>query len=604
MKFICLLILIQSLTLVVCAQSKPMPGEVVAKYYDSVKLKNKLQHNFIESFTEGAEWLGEMPNFDSVAQLYYQLTYKDSSNQYELARYYLAKVVRKLNMGRLGEADYYNELFYNIAIKNNFQQDQITALRRLIGVASLIHDTATFQNYFKVVYPQLENFEATIRSDSFKYNTVQSYFYFINYAGGMYAYLKDSMAIKKLYDISTNIASIINRDNYFKQSDKNMFERTYLLIKMYYKRFFPNEINEDFYEKIKSYFLEPNAAYMKADNYDAMRVYLLLAQNLKSVDMLKKSLTLYNTFVYDNNLINNDNVLLLNQGWLAYYSGDYKGAADKFWEMKVNMDSINYLLYRTNFKNERENYISNLKLKESYEKQLQAEKDKRQYQMITYILLIAIIIVAVVVYYFYKNKSHQIDKERLFLAQSIHDEIAPLILFTRQNLIRYHKNKDISEEAYNELNDQISNVRDMVRQMSHEINDKRTYSTNIFKNSLIDFKQTIERISGKAFEFEYNVPNVAISFTQYHRMRLIVSELVANTVKHAQYNKITLRVTYVEHRIIFFYQDDGTGFSENILSGGIGMKNLLYHTEILKGDLKLNNQYPNGYHYQITIPLT
>lgn len=588
------------------SQKTEAPRDEVYRYYDSVVNRNILHENFIGSYQKHAENLGLMKNFDSVSKLYYDLAVKNKKdNNYALSKYYLSKVVYKLNNGKLGESEYYNDLFYELAKKTNNKTDQLIALKRYIGVANLLGDTTNFNKYVQVVLPDLENFDKLVQSENFLYPNIRSYIHIINYIFGNYQKLNDSVALKNFYSIFDKILQFVDTSKIILPIDKKEFKRSEILAKIIYNSIIPNTFKEDFYQIIDNYFIDSVYKNNPSGNYDAARMYMVMAIKNKDVEAIDKAYKLFDKYVFSVRLFNTEKFRMIFDAYKLHYSNQYKAANEKLFAITDTQEDEYSLFKLQHFQNEKETYINKMKMLTSHENEVIALEKKAQFQKLMYLVIgiSAILIIACIALYQYKKR--KLEKERLFLAQCIHDEVAPLINFMRQSLDNYNRKNEIPSEVYADLNTQFTGVANIVRQVSHEINNNKKYTTENLRTAIKKLVDSIVRISGKEINFEFDIPNIQISFTQFHRLKLMVTEMISNTIKHAKFQTIDLIMKYENKKIEIYYKDDGLGFI-NYAAGndGIGVKNLYYHSAILRGTISLNNNYPQGYFYNITIPLS
>lgn len=604
MKSFCTILILLVFTLSVTAQKQELATDIVSRYYDSVVLKNRLHKNFIESFEVNAENLGTLKNFDEVAQLYFELACKDSSNYNALSRYYLAKVVRKITINKLGEAEYYNDLFYELAKKMRSKNDQILALRRYIGVASFIRDSATFFQYVPLVLPDLENFDKTVQSDDFSYLNLKSYFYIVGYLFSYYADVKDTAQMKKMYRVVNHMASVIDTLDLLRPAEKNMFDRSLVLAKMMYKPFSPQEVNEDFHSIIIKYYLDSSASNFRAENYDAARQFASMAANLNDPVLLSKAIDLFKKYSLDISLINIDQFKSGYEGSLAYLQKDYKTAAEEF---------LNYALLSTkeqrnakvNFvRNEKQNYINLLETNKTI-----AIKDKAVEELNTYtkyfiLGIVLLIVVLIFIYLNFARETKRYDRDRTYLAQVIHDDITPMIFLARANLGNIMNDGKNSSASFDTLATQLDSLFDHARQLSHSIYANKRYKASVFIGAIHQLKDLISLVTGKQIILNSSLSNFNLSFYQYNRIKMMLSEMMMNSVKHARCTNINIYI-YVKRRKIFInYKDDGMGIDNmDIHNAGFGTKSLSLHAYYLQGKVDLHNHFPRGYHYLITIPI-
>ncbi|HRG43636.1 MAG TPA: histidine kinase [Saprospiraceae bacterium] len=84
----------------------------------------------------------------------------------------------------------------------------------------------------------------------------------------------------------------------------------------------------------------------------------------------------------------------------------------------------------------------------------------------------------------------------------------------------------------------------------------------------------------------------------------IIQELVNNCIKHAQAQEIIVQINYLEGLMIITVEDDGNGFDfENTQYQGMGLKNVEYRAQYLKGKFSVESSPGVGTIMVVEIPI-
>ena len=87
-------------------------------------------------------------------------------------------------------------------------------------------------------------------------------------------------------------------------------------------------------------------------------------------------------------------------------------------------------------------------------------------------------------------------------------------------------------------------------------------------------------------------------------MYSLIQEALWNIKKHADANRVTLRLVASFPTIILRIEDDGKGFDlEKIETKGFGMQNLAKRVSLLKGTLKIKSSIESGTKILVKIPV-
>lgn len=110
-----------------------------------------------------------------------------------------------------------------------------------------------------------------------------------------------------------------------------------------------------------------------------------------------------------------------------------------------------------------------------------------------------------------------------------------------------------------------------------------------------------QQLSGTiAFEFIYNETHLNFSKNAQISIYRIVQELINNTLKHAQANKIKMQIFFDEEKMKIVYEDDGMGIRKLTKhETGLGMQTLRLRTSQLKGSIQISNNQSKGVHYTL-----
>ncbi|WP_010520319.1 tetratricopeptide repeat-containing sensor histidine kinase [Aquimarina agarivorans] len=197
-----------------------------------------------------------------------------------------------------------------------------------------------------------------------------------------------------------------------------------------------------------------------------------------------------------------------------------------------------------------------------------------------------------------KAKIEGQDRERKKLAQGLHDSIGSDIA-TIKLLIGEIKTTGIAK-----IQDQMNQTYKKIREMSHNTIpvDNRH---NDFIEILKEYFQNIDdatnlNISVEVFKKEvFNQIETSIQ----NEIFAIQKELITNTLKHAEAKNVTILLEYISGSIHLTYEDDGKGFSEEVLQThkGIGIKNIKNRVDQLSGVLIIDSHPKRGTLFKIEV---
>jgi len=187
------------------------------------------------------------------------------------------------------------------------------------------------------------------------------------------------------------------------------------------------------------------------------------------------------------------------------------------------------------------------------------------------------------------------EKERSRFSRELHDGLGPLLSTLKIFLEVYFTNP-----GDNEIKERIENV------LSESIKSVKEISNNISPQALDTFgltkalKSFIEKVKySKKIEiiFESNLDERLKQESEISLYRYI-TELINNTLKHAQASLININIEKSQEKLYVNYQDNGKGFDINdelFNSKGIGLYNLRSRIEKLGGSIEYISSPGNGF---------
>lgn len=195
--------------------------------------------------------------------------------------------------------------------------------------------------------------------------------------------------------------------------------------------------------------------------------------------------------------------------------------------------------------------------------------------------------------------------EKKRVSEELHDSVLSEMLSIR--LFLSGLNADKSEEA-EELRaknlTRLQEVEDLIRTISHEMNNSSYEKFYNFIVSLKELVDTTEKSSGVkcSFNYEDDVEWDALEGDIKINSYRIVQESLKNSVKHAQCNHIQVNFSLDKGMLYLTIQDDGVGFVAKKGKGGIGMRNLASRAEKIGGNLQVVSEPGKGTEVLVKIP--
>lgn len=196
------------------------------------------------------------------------------------------------------------------------------------------------------------------------------------------------------------------------------------------------------------------------------------------------------------------------------------------------------------------------------------------------------------------------EKERERFSRDLHDDLGPV--FSTLNLYLQtlgSKETDPSKKAIlGNLSEIVDNAVKQVREISHNLSPYLLRDVGLVEAMRTHLKKF--NFNGIDAQLEVQDPERA-ALPQPIQMALyrVFLELLNNTVKHAQADKIRIQLSNAVKEIIFSYTDNGKGFDpREHTTPGIGLKNIENRVKALNGTLKFEKE-STGMTTTVKIPL-
>ncbi len=306
------------------------------------------------------------------------------------------------------------------------------------------------------------------------------------------------------------------------------------------------------------------------------------------------------------------------------YAGlkDYKKAfenintAHNIYRETSNADtkkSINNLLIK---------YETEKKEKEIIEKDLQLAKDevklnKRKQWIIGLLALLILIILIYLIYIkiqkqkLYQQKKEQETKlllaliegeetERKRLSNELHDGVASSISGIKIQL--EHLSKQQNNPPLNQLVNQLSNLHEGVRRISHNLMPA-TLTQNSFIDAIKNFcSENNSQLLTINF-FDATNGKIKLNDTVKNVIYRIIQELINNVQKHSKSKVCFVQISQTNKHLVISIEDEGIGFNVNEQSNSQGLKSIIHRIKNIGGTVQIDSQPTKGTLVMLSIPV-
>ena len=173
----------------------------------------------------------------------------------------------------------------------------------------------------------------------------------------------------------------------------------------------------------------------------------------------------------------------------------------------------------------------------------------------------------------------------------IHDKVGQKLTLASLYLhsLEFENNTNDGSGMTSDIRILVDNSLADLRQLSKTLTDD-----SIAKESIILLFQQecdkVNKIKKCILKFDQGVEMLEITYHLKSMMIRIAQEFIQNSLKHANCDLITIKLTEEENYIVLKMKDDGNGFDVNNTEfSGIGLQNMKKRTETIGGKLLLKS---------------
>ncbi len=189
------------------------------------------------------------------------------------------------------------------------------------------------------------------------------------------------------------------------------------------------------------------------------------------------------------------------------------------------------------------------------------------------------------------------ENERSRFAREIHDGLGPLLSTVKLYVNELEPNGNKEEHMANiqYINKLIDEAVSSARNIANNITPKIITDYGLIR-SLENFCESINATKLLQISFEHDNLSSGLGSTIELTLYRIITELINNTIKHAQAQQVRIELFQQANHIRLSYRDDGIGFElDEALEKSdqtLGLKNIISRVRSLKGDFSFRNTRP------------
>ncbi|HOO26923.1 MAG TPA: histidine kinase, partial [Lachnospiraceae bacterium] len=192
---------------------------------------------------------------------------------------------------------------------------------------------------------------------------------------------------------------------------------------------------------------------------------------------------------------------------------------------------------------------------------------------------------------------------RNYIARELHDILGHSLVVTIKLLevgkVFYKKNRQRACESLEKAEDAIKKGFEEMKEITGR-DSGRTYHTEALEREIRSMLKAVDA-SGIQVSFFMRGLSMSIDEKVYDTLKRIATELVTNTLKHADAGKLLLLITVDRQRIVLQTMDNGRGV-KNFVKGN-GLNGIDSRLALVSGEAKYTAEENEGFSSTISIPL-
>jgi signal transduction histidine kinase len=198
-------------------------------------------------------------------------------------------------------------------------------------------------------------------------------------------------------------------------------------------------------------------------------------------------------------------------------------------------------------------------------------------------------------------QGQELERERL--SKELHDGVAGSIAGLKME-IESISGKSVKTVKHDYLVNSLQRIYQEVRDISRNLS-LPNFEHDKLRNNILNM---INNFPGKS--------NLSLSFSGYpienwddidikiqKELYRIIQEAITNVIKHSQATELDIQFVNDGQTLTLTIEDDGIGFDINKNHKGIGLRNIISRTELVKGNVQIDSAENQGTSISITIPL-
>lgn len=197
-----------------------------------------------------------------------------------------------------------------------------------------------------------------------------------------------------------------------------------------------------------------------------------------------------------------------------------------------------------------------------------------------------------------------LENERQRVSADLHDELGPILSAVKLKISSVDAAHPDDELQLQESTTYLNDIITRMREISNDLMPTSLLQKG-FIVAITEFINKLPKTTGLLITLNSpQLPPLSKDFTI--NLFRILQEIIHNTLKHANAKNLHITIKPTDHELELITEDDGKGFDYKYASkerAGLGLRNILSRTEVLRGQMHIVSNPGKGTSYIIIIPL-
>ncbi len=194
------------------------------------------------------------------------------------------------------------------------------------------------------------------------------------------------------------------------------------------------------------------------------------------------------------------------------------------------------------------------------------------------------------------------EEERKRIARDLHDELGAALSIGRMQLVQLENQQEIDPKKLSKIRELVEETLASTRRISHELMPLQLTKLGLEK-ALLALLEKVEGSNQLQTQIAIGLKGQKLPWLQEIALYRIYSELINNTLKHAEANTIEISIWLESEQLFCRYADNGIGINKKVLEQGLGLKSLESRIKAFEGTLKSGNRNEGGFFANMKIPI-